>query len=88
MAVDRKLVEILCCPVTKVPVKLLARDRLAVLNRLIEEGSIERQDGSRVETPLEAALVTDDGLVLYPVEEDIPVMLEDQGILARQVPGW
>jgi uncharacterized protein YbaR (Trm112 family) len=88
MAVDRKLVEILCCPVTKVPVKLISRDKLATLNRHIENGDINRQDGSMVTAPLESALITEDGRIVYPIEDDIPVMLEDQGILARQVPGW
>lgn len=88
MAVDRKLVEILCCPVTKVPVKLMARDRLAILNRHIENGDVSRRDGTLVSEPLDAALITEDGQTIYVVEDDIPVMLDDQGILARQVPGW
>ena len=88
MAIDRKLIEILVCPATKVPVKLLARDRLAVLNRCIEAGEIERLDGTKVDKALESALITEDGRTLYAIEDDIPIMLEDQAILARQVPGW
>ena len=88
MSIDRKLLEILVCPATKVPVKLLPRDKLAVLNRSIEAGDIQRQDGSAVSEALEAALITEDGRTLYPIEDGIPVMLEDQSIIARQVPGW
>ena len=88
MSVDRKLLEILVCPATKVPVKILSRDKLATLNRCIEAGDIQRQDGTAVSAPLQAALITEDGRTVYPIEDDIPVMLEDQGIVARQVPGW
>jgi uncharacterized protein YbaR (Trm112 family) len=88
VAIDRKLVEILVCPVTKVPVKVLPRDKLAILNRCIEAGEVRRQDGSTVKDSLQAALITEDGQSIYPVEDDIPIMLEDQAILARQVPGW
>ena len=88
MSIDKKLLEILVCPTTKVPVKLLSRDRLAILNRCIDAGDIQRQDGSAVNEALEAALITEDGRTLYPIEDGIPVMLEDQSIIARQIPGW
>ena len=88
MSIDRKLLEILVCPTTKVPVKLLGRDRLATLNRCIESGEVHYADGSRVSGPLSDALITDDGRTLYPVEDDIPVMLEENAIAANQVPGW
>ena len=41
-----------------------------------------------VSMPLEEALITTDGKTVYPVRSGIPVMLVDQGIAARQVPGW
>lgn len=88
MSVDKKLLEILVCPTTKVPVKLLDRDRLAILNRCIEAGEVRHADGSAVASALEAALITEDGRTIYSVEDDIPVMLEDQAIATNQVPGW
>jgi uncharacterized protein YbaR (Trm112 family) len=45
-------------------------------------------DGSPVEAPLDEALITEDGRMLYRVSDGIPVMLEEQGISAKQVPGW
>ena len=88
MTVDKHLLEILVCPVTKTPVKLLAKDKLAILNREIEKGDITYVDGSPVEAPLDEALITEDGRTLYRVSDGIPVMLEEQGISAKQVPGW
>lgn len=88
MSVDKHLLEILVCPVTKTPVKVLGKDKLAILNREVERGAISYVDGSPVDGPLEEALITEDGRTLYRVTDGIPVMLEEQGISAKQVPGW
>ena len=88
MSIDQGLLDILCCPVTKVPVKPLSKDKLDILNRAIEQGEIKQRDGSGVESPLEEGLITADGKTIYPVSDGIPIMLEDQGIAANQVSGW
>ncbi len=88
MSVDKKLLEILVCPSTKVPVRQLSGDKLAILNRCIEAGDVRHADGTAVAAPLAEALITEDGRTIYPVDDDIPIMLEDQAIAANQVPGW
>lgn len=88
MGIDKGLLDILCCPVTKTPVKPLPADKLAILNREIENGGVMYVDGSAVDTPLEEALITTDGKTVYRIDDGIPIMLEDQGIVANQVPGW
>ncbi len=88
MSVDKHLLEILVCPVTKTPVKLLAKDKLAILNLEVDKGEVTYVDGSPVGGPLDDALITEDGRMLYRVSDGIPVMLEEQGISAKQVPGW
>ena len=88
MSIDKRLLEILVCPVTKVPVRPLSNDELGVLNREVGQGAVCYVDGSNVEEPLEEALITSDGKTVYRVDGGIPVMLEEQGIPAAQVPGW
>jgi len=88
MSIDKHLLEILVCPVTKTPVKVLTKDKLAILNREVDKGEVTYVDGSPVEGPLDEALITEDGRTLYRVSDGIPVMLEEQGISAKQVPGW
>lgn len=88
VAVDERLLEILVCPVSRVPVRRLPKDKLAILNRHLERDGLVHADGSRVEGALEEALITTDGKTLYAVEAGIPVMLEERGIAAHQVPGW
>jgi len=88
MSIDKRLLEILVCPATKTPVKLLSKDKLAILNAEIAKGGVEQMDGGKVEQPLDEALITDDGRTVYRIDDGIPVMLEDEGIRANQVPGW
>lgn len=87
MAVDRKLLEILCCPVTKQAVEPLPRERLEALNTLIEQGEAWYQDGTLVTEPVREALITDNGERIYLVNDGIPVMLEERALTARGL-GW
>ena len=84
MAVDRKLLEILCCPVTRVPVERLPQAKLQLVNEAIREGRVKHADGSLVETELSEALITSSGTTIYPVEDGIPIMLQDRSIAAFQ----
>lgn len=88
VAVDERLLEILVCPVSRVPIRRLPKDKLAILNRHRERSGLVYADGTSVDETLTEALVTTDGRTVYAVREGIPVMLEEQGIAARQVPGW
>lgn len=84
MPVDGKLLEILCCPVSKVPLKFLTEKKLEKLNAAIAAGEALYIGGDKVEKPLSEALVTEDGKVIYAVNDGIPVLLEEQGIGTTQ----
>lgn len=88
MTVDRKLLEILVCPITKQPVFPLDQARLDKVNRLIEQGKLQMLGGAKLEEPLQEALITRNGNTLYPVEEGVPVMLEERGIACEQIGDW
>ncbi|MDE0107545.1 MAG: hypothetical protein OXN96_07035 [Bryobacterales bacterium] len=83
-----ELLKILCCPVTKVPVRELNESQLAALNEAIAAGTVKHADGTPVEGPLAEGLVTSDGVMVYAVDEGIPVMLPGLGIATAQVRGW
>ncbi len=80
MPISEDLLEILCCPRTKVPVQVLPADQLAQLNERIAQGGVTHQDGSPVEAPLQEGLITEDNETIYRIDDNIPVMLVDQGI--------
>ena len=88
MSVDRKLLEILVCPITKVSVQVLGKRKLAALNREIAGGDVRHLGGEVVETVLDEALVTIDGRTVYRVDDGIPVMLEDLAIPTEQLSDW
>jgi uncharacterized protein YbaR (Trm112 family) len=54
---------------------------VAKLNEAIRAGTLKNKGGQPVTEPVQGALVRQDGKVAYPVREDIPVMLVEEGIL-------
>ena len=52
MPINEDLLQILCCPRTKVPVEMLPPEQLAKLNEQIATGTVKYADGSAVEKPL------------------------------------
>ena len=88
MALDKRLLDILCDPATKQPVALLSAAQLAAVNRGIERRSVRSVDGATLEQPLAAGLVTRDGRTVYRIDDGIPVMLVDQGLATGQIEGF
>ena len=82
---DKKLFDIICCPTTKLPLELLATDRLDNLNAAIQAGDIKNQAAVSLTEPLSEALITRDGLRVYPVRDGIPILLEEECIEWNQV---
>jgi uncharacterized protein len=82
---DRKLLDILCCPSTKQPLARLGADGLARINAAIATGKVLRADGSPQAEPIAEALVTRDHKTLYRVDDGIPVLLADEAIATAQV---
>ena len=83
--IDKELLDILCCPETKVPVEVLSEDKLKALNEKIAAGEVKTIDGRKVNEPLDAGLITEDGRTIYRIDDDIPIMFIDEGIRADQI---
>ena len=85
MSIDGKLLEILCCPVSKTPLIRLQAGRLKTLNQAISAGEVQYVRGEKVEQALREALITEDSKVIYPVVDEIPILLEERGIGTTQL---
>jgi uncharacterized protein YbaR (Trm112 family) len=82
---DKRLLTILRCPTSNKGLSLAKRDVLDSVNTAIKEGTLKNRDGSKVEAVFAEALVTDDGKLLYPVDDGIPVLLEGESVALEQL---
>ena len=55
-------------------------DTLTALNERIERGEIKNRAGKTIEVKIDGGLVREDGAYLYPIEDEIPIMLIDEAI--------
>ena len=78
--VDQELLDILVCPESKQPVRLADAGVLDALNAAIHDGSVVNKRGEPVTDAVEEGLVREDGERLYPVRDDIQIMLIDEAI--------
>ena len=79
-AFDLELLKILCCPETHQELKLAAPVVLEKLNREIAAGRLQNRAGQPVLEKVDGGLVRADGRFLYPMRENIPILLVDEAI--------
>lgn len=80
MKLDQDLLDILVCPETHQPVAVAGSEVLARVNAAVDKGRAATRGGETVEEPVEEGLLREDGQVLYPVREGIPIMLVDESL--------
>jgi uncharacterized protein YbaR (Trm112 family) len=80
VVISQQLVELLACPEDKTPVHLAEPALIEELNEKISRGELKTREGELVLDLLEEGLVREDGKVLYPVREGIPIMLLSEAI--------
>ena len=83
--VDPELVEILVCPNTRENVDLAPLEIVEKINQAINAKRIRNVDDQPVTETLQDGLIRDDGKIIYPIRDCIPVMLIGEGIPMDQL---
>jgi uncharacterized protein YbaR (Trm112 family) len=74
------LLEILRCPQSRTRLRLAEADVVARINRAISAGQLVNVAGERVDRPIDGGLIREAGDLLYPIVDQIPVLLPDEAI--------
>jgi uncharacterized protein YbaR (Trm112 family) len=77
---DAGLLEILCCPETHQQLALAAPSALEQINQQITGGRLKNRGGHAVTGKIDGGLVRADGKYLYPLRQNIPILLVDEAI--------
>lgn len=83
--IDQDLLEILVCPENKTPVAVADDSLIAKANELIAAGGLTNRAGEKVAEPIDAGLIREDRQYMYPIRDDIPIMLIDEAIPLSQL---
>lgn len=77
---DPELLDILVCPETRAPLRMANDDLLRAINQGVGRGAVRNRRGDVLTEPVTAGLVREDGALLYPIRDGIPIMLIDEAI--------
>ena len=75
-----ELLEFLCCPETHQSLSLAPQSLVDSVNLTISNGKARGMRGDAVSVPIASGLVRADGKALYPIRNEIPVMLISEAI--------
>lgn len=78
--IKAELLEILRCPKTHQKLVLANPELIEELNILITQGQLRNCGGKVIEAPLQAGLLCEDRMFLYPIRGNLPIMLVDEAI--------
>ncbi|MBO61302.1 MAG: hypothetical protein CMO63_04945 [Verrucomicrobiales bacterium] len=81
---DDKLLEIICCPETHQPLRRADVELVTNLNQRIEAGTLFDRVEEKVGQKIDGGLLREDGKILYPIRQNIPTLLIEQGISLGQ----
>ena len=76
---------LLRCPEDRSPLSAASGAVVDEINAAIRAGRVANRAGKPVEQPIGGGLIRADGAVLYPIVDQIPVLLSDDAIPLAQL---
>jgi uncharacterized protein YbaR (Trm112 family) len=83
--ISNELLQILRCPDNRTPLALAEPALVERCNHLVRQRRLKNKAGLPVEHTLDGGMVRADHAVLYPIIDEIPVLLVDEGIPLDQL---
>jgi len=80
-----EFISLLVCPENRTPLKQADEELVARLNAQVGAGQLKNRGGQVLSKRLDGALVRGDGQIAYPIIDEIPVLLIDEGIPLDQI---
>ncbi|MFO0277763.1 MAG: hypothetical protein ACK533_10825 [Planctomycetota bacterium] len=80
--IDKEFLGLLVCPSTRKPLREATAAELAAVNAAIQRSAARNRCGAVVAVPWPAALATQDGAWLYPIQDGIPILLTAEAVPA------
>ncbi|MBZ0166235.1 MAG: Trm112 family protein [Candidatus Omnitrophica bacterium] len=82
MMIDKDLLKILACPETKKDLEPADDETVRKINAAIQDGRVRNKLQEKVEHPIDGGLFrVGDRSCLYPIRENIPILLVEELIL-------
>jgi uncharacterized protein YbaR (Trm112 family) len=82
---SRDFLAMVRCPENRTPLALADQPLMAQINRAIAAGRLKNRAGQTLSRSLDGGLVREDHAVLYPIIDQIPILLFDEGIFLDQL---
>ena len=83
--ISQDFVEMLRCPANRTPLSLADDALVQRMNEAIKKGRLKNSGGQTVERSVDGGLVREDRALVYPIINDIPILLVDEGIPLDQL---
>ncbi len=80
MMIHSELLKMLVCPENHSELSVASNELVARINAAAASGTLVNKAGRKVERHLDGGLVRADQAVLYPIVEEIPMLLVDEAI--------
>jgi uncharacterized protein YbaR (Trm112 family) len=82
--VDDELISMLACPETKQSLQRADEQLVEKINALIKEGKMFNRSQQKLTEPIDGGLICqDDQKYLYPIRDDIPILLTSEAIVVK-----
>jgi len=79
--IDARLLAQLCCPESHQPLRLADQPLVDNLNGKIGSRLLKNRAGQVVKNKVDGALVREDSKVVYLIQNKLPILLVDEGVL-------